>query len=403
MTREIVPLIVPDHVPPRLVLEYDYFHDRRFETDLQRGVHKLHSEAPDVFFSPCNGGFWVVTRLPLQERVLKDTTHFSNAELDIPKSGSPYKMIPLNLDPPEHLPYRMAIMRHFDQKRIRAMEPNLRQWANRLIDRVIDKGSCEFVEEVGAAFPVSVFFELMGLPFERFEEFREIVKEFFGNTTLARRIALQKTIMDLMIAEFDKRRTSPKNDLMSVLVHEEIKGRPINREELEAIGFLLFIAGLDTVANTLSFTFRQLALHPELQARLASDPACSADFVEEALRRCSIVQQTRLVKQDYVFEGAPMKAGDMVNCPLALAGMDELANPNPEKIDIDRQSRAHLAFSAGPHVCIGNFLARMEMKVLTEEWIRRIPSFWVKPGTEAQWRAGGVMALHNVWLEWHRP
>jgi cytochrome P450 len=395
--------LVPDHVASELVADYDYFTDPRFETDVQRGLHRLHGETPDVFFSPRNGGFWVVTRYELMEKVLRDTTHFSSRELDIPKSNSTNVMIPLNLDPPEHLPYRMAIMRHFDQKKIREMEPKLRVWANRLIDAVIDRGECEFAEDVGAAFPVSVFMELMGLPLERFEEFRAIVLEYFGGTSVERRIALQDHMISIMDAEFEKRRTNPTEDLMSKLVHEEVRGRPLTRDELQSIGFLLFIAGLDTVANTLSFSFRQLALHSELQERLIREPEASATFVEEILRRCSIVQQTRLVKADVEIAGATMRAGDMVACPLALAGMDDRRNADPEKIDLDRPNRAHLAFSTGPHICIGNFLARTEMRVLTEEWLKRIPQFRMKPGIEPEWRAGGVMALHNVWLQWDKP
>ena len=392
--------LVPDNVREDQVVDFDYFADSRFEADIQRGIHKLHTEAPDIFYTPRNGGFWVVTRYELMEKVLRDTEHFSNRELDIPKSNSPYVMIPLNLDPPDHLPFRMALMRHFDPKTIRAMEPALRSWSNRLIDAVIDKGGCEFAEDIGAGFPVSVFMELMGLPLERFEEFRAIVLEYFGRTSTERRIQLQEHMMSVMWAEFEKRRTHPQDDLMTKLVNEQVRGRPLTDDELRSIGFLLFIAGLDTVANTLSFTFRLLAMNPDVQDRLSADPESTKDFVEEALRRCSIVQQTRLVKKDVEIAGAQFREGDMVVCPLALGGMDERRNPDPETIDIDRADRAHLAFSTGPHTCIGNFLARMEMRVMVEEWIRRIPRFRLKPGADAEWRGGGVVALHNLHLEW---
>lgn len=392
----------PDNVRPDQIVGYDYHGDPRLGVDLQASMHALLADAPDVFWSPENGGFWVVKRLALMTQVLRDTEHFSNRELDIPKSNSPYLMIPLNLDPPEHLAYRMVLMRHFDPKHVRAMEPIIRTWANRLIDRVIDTGRCEFTEDVGAAFPVSVFMELMGLPLDRFEEFRAIVHEYFGNPPLERRIALQEIIMAIMWEYFEKRRAEPADDLISTLVQETVKGRPLSDDELKSIGFLLFIAGLDTVANTLTFTFRLLALDAALQDRLARDPAAIPDFIEEALRRCSIVNQPRLVKKDIVIGGAHFREGDMVVCPLALAGMDETRNPDPERIDVDRADRAHLAFSAGPHVCIGNFLARAEMRILTEEWMRRIPRFAIASGTSSQWRSGGVMAIKHLELEWPR-
>lgn len=391
---------VPDHVRDDQIVDYDYFADRRVTSDPQLDIARLHGEAPDIFYTPRQGGFWVVTRYDLMSRILRDTDHFSNRELDIPKSNSDNVMIPLNLDPPEHLGYRMALMRHFDRKHIAALEPKLRWWANHLIDAVIDKGGCEFTEQVGAGFPVSVFMELMGLPLDRFGQFRDIVREYFGPTTVERRITLQNVIIGTMRDYFARRRAEPRDDLMSKLVREEVKGRPLTGEELDSIGFLLFIAGLDTVANTLTFTWRFLAGQPGLQERLAKDPGSAADFVEEALRRFSIVQQTRIVKKDHDFEGAAFREGDMIACPLALGGMDDRRNPEPRKFDMDRQDRAHVAFSTGPHTCVGNFLARAEMRVLTEEWIRRIPRFRIKPGTEPRWRMGGVMALSNVHLEW---
>lgn len=173
--------MVPDHVPADLVVDYDYTGDARVAeaNDFQLGLHTLHGQAPDVFYSPRNGGFWMITRLDMMSKVLSDTEHFSNRVLEIPRIYSDNVMIPLNLDPPDHLPFRMVLMRHFSPARIRDMEAGIREWANRLIDRVIDKGECEFGEEIGAAFPVSVFMQLVGWPLERFDEFRAIVQEFF--------------------------------------------------------------------------------------------------------------------------------------------------------------------------------------------------------------------------------
>jgi cytochrome P450 len=391
---------VPDHVRDDQIVFYDRFEDERIVDDVQLDTHKLHDEAPDIFYSPCNGGHWVVTRFDDMSQLLKDTEHFSNRELDIPPSNSPNVMIPLNLDPPEHLGYRMALMRHLDRKQIAAMEPKLRAWANRVIDKVINKGSCEFAEEVGAAFPVSVFMELMGLPLDRLEPFREIVLEYFSETTLERRLEMQDYILATMREYFAKRRAEPRDDLMTKLVNETVKGRPLTDEELESYGFLLFIAGLDTVANTMTFTFRHLAEHPEIQERLRNDPDAYPAFVEEALRRFSIVSQTRIVKKDFDYKGVAFREGDMIACPLYLGGMDPRRNAEPETFDIDRKDRGHVAFSTGAHTCIGNYLARAEMRIMAEEWMRRIPRFGPTPGTRPRWRTGGVAALHDVRIEW---
>lgn len=135
---------VPSHVRPEQVFDYDYLGDRRITENVHESFAALHGEAPDVFWSPRNGGFWTVIRHDLMTRVLRDTEHFSNRELDIPPSGSPNAMIPLNLDPPDHLPYRIILMLHLDSKSIAAMEPGVRRWAVELIEGVAGQRAPRF-------------------------------------------------------------------------------------------------------------------------------------------------------------------------------------------------------------------------------------------------------------------
>jgi cytochrome P450 len=390
----------PAHVRPEQIVDFDIYTDPAIFWDAHLAYRELQKTHPDVFYTTANGGHWIVARYDLMYDILRDTEHFSNRELDIPASNSPNLMIPLNLDPPDHAPYRITLMRSFDRRAVAAMEPKLRLWANRLIDRVIAEGACDFGETLGAAFPVSIFMELMGLPLERFEEFRGIVLEYFGKTTTERRIAIQDQMIAIMSDEFEDRRSNPRDDLMTRLVQEDIKGRKLTDQELQSIGFLLFIAGLDTVANALTFAFRHLASDADLQARLRAEPEKIPDFVEESLRRYAVVNQTRIVKKDRDFAGASFRVGDMVLCPLTMAGMDDRKNPEPERFDIDRPEREHLTFSAGPHLCIGNILARAEMRVFTEEWLKRIPQMRLAPGTTFEWRPSLVFSLKALPIEW---
>jgi cytochrome P450 len=394
---------VPSYVEPDRVVDFDFFLDPGLLRDVHMGYKRLHEYPQDILYTWRNGGHWIVTRFDTQTTILRDTEHFSNRELDIPASHSPYVMIPLNLDPPDHARYRAVLMRHFDKKAVAAMEPRLRMWANRMIDQVIDVGKCDFSESIGAGFPVSVFMEMMGLPLERFEEYRKVVLEFFSKTTTARRIEIQSMMVVHMTELFEQRRLEPKEDLASHLLAAKVRDQPLTLPELQSIGFLLFIAGLDTVANALTFAFRQLAEHPELQAALAADATKIPDFVEESLRRYSIVNQTRVVKKDVEINGASFRVGDMVVCPLSLAGMDDWKNPRPEAFEVDRTDRSHISFSTGPHICIGNILARNEMRVFTEEWLKRVPSMRVVPNTKFEFRGGGVMALMHLPLEWTPP
>jgi cytochrome P450 len=291
-------------------------------------------------------------------------------------------------------------MRYFYNKAVTGMEGTLVAWADRLIDRVVGDGRCDFSESLGAAFPVSVFMDMMGMPLARFDEFRKIVLEYFSNATIERRNELQNIIMDVVTEMIEAKRQAPGDDLLSKLLGETVHGRPFTTAELQSICFLLFLAGLDTVANALTFSFRHLAGDPALQEKLVAHPDRIVDFVEESLRRYGLVSVPRVVKQNIVIGEADLREGDMVLCPLPLAGMDERKNPHSERFDLDRQGRQHIAFSSGPHICIGNVLARAEMRIFTERWLKRVPRFQIVSGTHLEWRTGLIFALHHLPLEW---
>jgi len=394
---------VPASVNPDLVVDWNIYTERKLLDDIHLGWRSLHDTAPDIFWTPRNGGHWCIMRYDDQVQVLTDPEHFSSRELHIPPMFNANVMIPLNLDPPEHTRYRAVLMRYLGVGAINAMEPKLYEWANRLIDRVIDKGSCDFTEALGAGFPVSVFMELMGMELDRFEEFRAIVHEYFKNITVERRGQLQDQIFSIMRGLYDEKRRNPGKDLATALISEQVRGRPLTQEELESMGFLLFLGGLDTVANGLTFAFRFLAMNPDIQKRLAAEKDRLPDFVEESLRRFAIVNQTRIVKAETVIKGAHFSPGEMVICPLTSAGLDDRRNPDPEKFDIDRTDRRHITFSIGAHTCIGNMLGRMEMRVFTEVWLKRIPHFSLATDDKPHWRPGMVMALESLPIKWDVP
>lgn len=380
--------------------DFDIYQDARLKNDLHGGFKSLHSVAPDIFWTPHNGGHWVVTRYDLISQIMRDSVHFSNAQMNIPKTETPYVMIPLNLDPPDHTQYRAVLVRYFSPSVVNSMDVTLRTWANTLIDKVIDAGACDFVDSLGAAYPVSIFMEMMGLPMDRFDDFRKVVVEFFSDITNERRVELQAWMFGEMEALIQTRSAERRDDLISRLLDEQVRGRSLTLEELKSICFLLFIAGLDTVANMMSFAHYHLASDPAMQQRLIDEPDRIPDFVEEALRCYGIVNGTRIVKKDVELAGAQFKEGDMVACSLPLAGMDERRISDPMHFDIDRTDRRHLTFSIGPHVCVGHYLARAEMKVFTQEWLKRVPRMHVAAGFKPEFRAGLVMALNRLPIEW---
>jgi cytochrome P450 len=394
---------LPDHVKKSQVYEFDIYSGAGMQADVHSGLKALHENAQDIFYTPCNEGHWVITRYDLMAEILKDHEHFSNRELVIPKSNSPFLMIPLNLDPPDHAQYRALLLREVSQKRVREMEPFIRSWAVKLIDQVVEKGECDFTERLGAAFPVSVFLNLMGMPLSRLEEFRDLILEYFSpKPDMERRHQMEEQIFAINRELIAEKRVNPDDALISKLLSAEVRGRPLSDEEIESMCFLLFLGGLDTVSNALTFSFRNLAMRPDLQKRLRENPDRIADFVEESLRCFAVVNQTRIVKQDVEINGASFKEGDMVLCILAMGGLDDRKNPEPMNFDIDREHRQHITFSTGAHTCIGNFLARKEMAVFTQEWLKRVPSFQIKPDHKLEYRPGLIMALPSLPLVWEQ-
>lgn len=390
------------NIPVKDVFHFDLFNDDRLKVpDIHAGYASLLNEAPDIFWTPANGGHWVAIRHDLVTEILKDHVHFSATERDIPKGARTQPMIPLFLDPPEHGGYRAELMRYFSPKVVRELDIRMREWATRLIDAVEDKEVCDFSEEIAARFPVSIFMELMGLQLERFEEFRTIVRDYFGSyQDVSKRAALRDFVVDEMDKLLDQRRKNPTEDLMSHLLSMEIRGHKLDLEEIQSISLLMFVAGLDTVAGTLGFCYRYLASDPALQDRLRENPADIPKFVEESLRRFAVVLPPRLVTQDYDFAGVHLRKGDMILALLACAGMDGRRVERPAEFDIDRPNRDMIGFGTGAHVCLGNFLARAEMRILTEEWLRRIPRFRMVPGTDPRSRLAPIIALDRLDLEW---
>lgn len=398
---------IPDYVSPDRVFDFDLFDrdsDARLKEDLHKGLLYLHREAPDVFWTPRNGGHWVVTRADAMARVVKDPAHFSTRRMNLPRSENENEpvAIPFNLDPPAHTPYRHILLRYFSPRSIKAMEGKIRQRARDLIDEVKDAGECDFVDTVGIPLPVSVFMDMIGWPLERLREFRAITEEILSGGPDERRQELVYTVLQQLTVLINERQNQPRDDLMSQMLNEEIDGRKLTMEEVLSMCLSLFIAGIDTVANAAGFITRTLAMSPEMQARLVADETRIADFVDEGLRACGIVNTLRIVDKDVEFDGVQMRKDDIVVVMLSLGGLDDRVHQDAQRFDMDRSSHTNLVFGTGVHLCAGHYLARLELNVLVEEWVRAIPSFSLK-NNDNPFRLGAVMALKTLPLSWQVP
>ena len=393
---------LPDYIPKNLIFDFDIYHDPRVTSDVHNTYETLHRDAPDVFYTPRNGGHWMIMRYDLITEVVRDPEHFSAKEMSIPRVPNPVPMIPLNLDPPVSIPYRQALMPYFAPKTVAAMEGKVREWAIKIIDKVVAKGECDFVQDVSALFPVSIFMELMGLPLERLYELRALADEFFEARSQESINTCAAKIYGLLGEQLELKKTAPKQDLISYLISVDVSGRKLSTDEILNMCFVIFLGGMDTVTNVAAFSFREFAKDAALQKRIAGDLSLVPKFVDESLRCFGVVNTPRIVAKDIDKFGAPFRVGDMVlNC-LPMAGRDERKNADPNKFDIDRKNPEILIFSTGPHLCIGSLLARLELRVLTEEWLKRIPSFTLKPNVEYAVRLGTVMGIMNLPLQWDK-
>ena len=391
---------IPPHVKPEQVFEFDIYADPRISDDVQGSYAEALRHAPDIFWSPLNGGHWLVQRHDLIAEVVKNPAVFSAREMQIPRVENPPLFIPLNLDPPGNVPYRHVLMPKFSPRAVAEMEGKMRAMAAEIVADVADAGTCDFVHDVAARFPVSVFMEVMGLPLEKLHEFRAIADGFFKAQTNEEYQAASQQIAAIFHELIDFRRKAPGEDLISHFITVEFEGRKLSLEEIMAMCTVLFLGGMDTVTNVTAFTFQQLADDPALQSRLAADPALLPQFAEEGLRMFGVIGTPRLVVQDFDAHGIAFRKGDMVLNALWQSGRDPTRIANPDRFDIDRKDMAHLNFSTGPHLCLGHALARAEMRILAEEWLKRVPSFRAIPGAHHGFRMGTVIALKSLPLQW---
>lgn len=381
--------------------DFDYVADAAIAADVHQAYWELKQNAPPVFWTPRHGGHWVVTSSDAAIEILRHPERFSSRFLSIPPDPNQQKMIPESLDPPEHRAYRQLLRPYFESKAIEPLALRIEQWAEEMIGAVAAKGECEFVEELGSRFPISVFMELFGFPLDQFDLFRATVVDFFKTgTEPAQRAALGGRIVGILMGLYAERRAEPRDDLISKLVQCDFEGRKLRDDELISIGFLMFLAGLDTVVNALAFGMRHLAHDEALRTRLIDDPASTPAIVDELMRRYAFVSVPRYIAQNTEIAGVAMLAGDTVLVPLAMVGWDEKLTECPAEVRLDRPHCRHAAFGSGVHTCLGIHLARLEMITFYQVWARTIGHFREVEGEPLRFRGGSVQALEALHLEW---
>ena len=349
------------------------------------------------------GGVEVVRRAEV-EYVLQHPDVYSSA-MEAVDLGQSVPLIPLQVDPPEHVKYRKLLDPIFAPKRMNLIEPDVARMVNSLIDGFVDDGSCELTTALAEPLPSSVFLRLIGLPVSELPMFLGMKDGILRpqgadmEEVQASQRASAAEVEAFFAQELADRRAHPKDDLMSMFTTAEVAGERLTDDEILGICFLFLIAGLDTVTDSLECFFAHLAQHPERRRQIASDPAVIPSAVEELLRwETPVTTVARVAAQDTEIGGCPVHRGEHVGVSIGSANTDEDAMPDAYTVDLGRQSK-HLAFGAGVHRCLGSHLARLELRTTLREWHARIPDYELAPGTELDYGVGlrQIESLPLVW------
>ena len=396
----------PDHVPAELVVDFDFFQVPEGVSDPAQIWHDLlRKGAPPIFYTPRNGGHWVFLRYADIVEAYRNHENFSTRGAQIPPL-EPFPVLqPNGVDPPEHDVFRKILAPMFTPLAVRRMTDGLHARAARMIDAFADAGRCDFIRDYGAKFPTSTFLELFGLPEERLPEFLRISDTFFRSTDPDIRAANLQEIFAVLEELFRAKQANPGSDIASTVVQaRDANGDPFPWDDIINCGFLLFVAGLDTVTNTMTYVWRYLAATPEARAYFRSvsdDQPAFLNGLEELMRINGVSNLYRRATHDFEYKGVQFRRNDRVVLPNNVGNRDAAVFDNPQAIDLTRKINNHVTFGVGPHRCIGSHLAKREIMISMQEWLKRIPDFELDPDQEAgSVFAGPVMGFTSLKLRW---
>jgi cytochrome P450 len=352
-------------------------------------------------------GFWMIHRYDHVREAMATPELFSNARTSA--LGDPRvkpRLLPQNLDGAEHMAYRHVLNPWFSPAAIVRSEPAVRRRAGEIIEVIAPRGRCDLAAELAMELPTEAFLGHLGLPTSDGPMLLPLVEAmfrgFFGGDPdeLATTV---EAIKDYFRGHLEGRRRElrdPDTDFLSYLLTADVGPAPLAGEDAVTLAFTIMLAGLDTTRSSLGFMFHHLGGHPEHRRWLVEVPADIPTAVEEFVRVYSLLLQAgRVVVEDVDFHGCPLRAGDIVWLGLASANRDPRQFEDAAEFVPRRAVNRHLGFGAGPHRCLGAHLARMELAVVLEEWLRRIPEFEVDDERTPSER-GGQLMLRRVDLRW---
>ncbi len=365
---------------------------------------ELRTQCP-VAHSESFDGFWVLSRHEdVNGAALKDQEFSSASGITIPVINQP-PVICIGQDDPEHRKYRRPLQGWFSAKRVNALEDQVRSIVTECLDGEVEKGEGDLSALLASPVPPIVIALILGLPREDWDWFRERETEMLTCSQRGDAEGALKAVMDVhgyLGKELELRRQTPAEDMLTDIVQLEIDGEPITQENAVSLAFLILGAGHETTVGGIGGLLYQVAKDPALRDELLADPSLVDNAVEEALRlEAPLMGLGRNTRNEVEVDGVSIPAGEWVMLLFGAANRDPEVFDDPESFRLDRENvQEHLAIGAGVHRCVGAPLARLEMKVVLEEVLRRMPRVQlVDPeAVEVRWTVGrDFQGLHATW------
>ena len=349
-----------------------------------------------------SAGVWGITRYADIKEISKDPETFSNAGGIRPDSDALPMMI--DTDAPEHVRRRRLVSEGFTPRRIRESEAGIRNICDAIIDRVCEVGSADFVRDIAAPLPMIVIGNMLGVaPGDRDELLRwsdDMLRALGspdpGAMDKAAQAAAEYAVYITAVAE-QRRRDSQSDDLIGTLVHAEIEGDRLDEASIIYESLLILIGGDETTRHVISGGMYELFRHPDQLGRLEADRSLMPGAIEEMLRWVSPNKNmARQMTRDVEFQGETLHQGQKLLLLYPSGNRDERVFDEPEQFDITRTPNDHMAFGFGSHFCLGNRLARMELAVMFDRLLDRLPDLGLADEAEPPKRAANFVSGYET-------
>ncbi len=391
-------MVEAESAPPVELLDRDLY-----SGDPSPTYRWLRDHAPAYW--DATDGVWGISRYEDVVECERRPEVFSN-ELKGSRPNTPKNASMIDRDDPRHRVQRRFVAQGFTPKAVAAKEEHVRSIAGSLLDAVAPRGRCEFVQEVAAPLPMILIAEMLGVRPDDRQILQRWSDAMISGADGPEHVTEEVAQAHLDFVEYTSRvmrdrRRAPRDDLISVLVNEEIEGERLDDEALLSEALLLLIGGNETTRNVISGGMEMLVRNPEQRRLLVDEPNRIPGAVEECLRWVSpVLNMNRTATRDVQLHGKTIHTGDQVLLMYASANRDDRVFEDPERFDVTRDPNPHVAFGFGTHFCLGAQLARLEIRVMFEEVLARLPDLRLAPGASVdRTHSSFIRGIHHMPVE----